>query len=286
MQSIDEWLKQSIQVCQRPPTTAHSGDLKTSDLRALLCHHLSCDNAWLFAHPEHPLSKADCQQLNAWVEQLRQGFPLAYITGKQLFWDLELMVNSATLIPRADTETVVESAIKLLSDTPPNRILDLGTGSGALALALARVFPAAQVTATDMSQKALRTAQANAVHNQIHNCQFMSSNWFAELPIQAFDLIVSNPPYIAADDEHLIALRHEPQSALIAAQNGLADLARIITDAPPYLADQGWLLLEHGWQQQAAVSQLLQQTGYMNLGCEKDLAGHHRVSYGQRPTER
>lgn len=281
MPSIDDWLKQSIQLGQHTPTSALSDNAKPSDLRSLLCHLLNCDNAWLFAHSDHKLSDSDCQQLDTWLLQLQQGYPLAYITGKQMFWDLDLLVNPATLIPRADTETVVETAIRLMQNNPPKHILDLGTGSGALALALARVFPQAQVIATDLSELALRTAQDNAAHHDIHNCQFVLSNWFDDLTIGSQDLIVSNPPYIAAGDEHLENLRYEPESALVAAQNGLADFTQIIAQAPAHLADQGWLVLEHGWQQQAAVSELLHDAGFKNLGNQKDLAGHVRVSFGQ-----
>ncbi|WP_223789684.1 peptide chain release factor N(5)-glutamine methyltransferase [Marinicella meishanensis] len=282
MHTVNEWLTQSIQRLSQPIAQPH--DLRPNDLRTLLCHQLQCTTAWLFAHPDHPLSSADLQQLNAWRDQLLDGMPLAYLIGKQMFWDLDLAVNAATLIPRADTETVVETSIELLKDSAPEHILDLGTGSGALALALARVFPAAQVTATDRSSAALKTAQFNAQQNDIQNCQFILADWFSQVPERGFDLIVSNPPYIAANDPHLTALTHEPIEALVAAEDGLADFKTICEQAPAYLNAGAWLVFEHGWQQKTEVQALLRQAGLTDINSRADLAGHDRVSYGRQPS--
>ena len=226
-------------------------------------------------------------QLNA-LQQLRQqrltGTPLAYLLGEAHFWTLKLHVNSAVLIPRPETELVVERALLHLVDDHA-RVLDLGTGSGAIALAIATERPHARVWASDRSSAALAVARGNAAQCGVNNVEFYRSDWFTALPPQAYRLIVSNPPYIAVDDPHLAAavLAHEPEIALIAGPNGLEALQTIVTHAPKYLQPNGWLVMEHGWQQAAAVRELLESTGYCSVASHADLAGHQRVTEGQWP---
>lgn len=251
-----------------------------ADMRMLLSFLLDKSTAWVFAHPHHELTQSQCTQLDQWIADLIEGKPLAYIIGHQAFWDLNLKVTKDTLIPRPDTELIVETALELMVQTPPTRILDLGTGSGALALSLGRVFPKAEVMAVDKSAATLQIAQHNAVLNQVFNVQFCQSNWFDQIQTLKFDLIVSNPPYIAEDDEHLSHLSHEPSLALIADQDGLGDFIRIANQAHQYLADHGLLIFEHGWQQQQQVQNILEQAKFKNISSRKDLAGHDRITLG------
>ncbi len=277
MHTIQAWLRAHNHLTKQEPL-----HISQADLRRLVGHWLNQDNAWIFAHQDFELSEHGVQQLNQWLDQLVEGRPLAYITGQQLFWDLDLLVDHNTLIPRADTETVIELTMKLLADTPPGNILDLGTGSGALALALAKEFPGAHVTGIDQSLPALMIAKQNAERNQITNVQFIASDWFSNLDDEKYDLIVSNPPYIAADDEHLNNLKYEPTAALVSGQNGLADITRITEQAADYLTEHGLLVFEHGWQQKNSVQNIMNAAGFCNVASTKDLAGIDRVTYGYK----
>lgn len=256
--------------------------ITAADLRSLLGFLLQQNTAWLYTHSEQELSDTELIQLTQWFDQLIQGYPLAYITGKQAFWDLELSVNEHTLIPRPDTEIMIEVCIDLLPK-PPKNILDLGTGSGAIALALAREFTTAEVIGVDASEQAIATAKLNAKKCAIDNANFKISDWFTAINKQTFDLIVSNPPYIAADDEHLPALQHEPSTALVAADAGLADFKAICAKAMTYLNPSGLLVFEHGWQQKQAVSEIMSQAGFTQIKTVKDLAGHDRITHGKKP---
>ncbi len=239
---------------------------------------LNKDRAWLYANQDHQLHDHQLQQLDDWFNLLADDMPVAYITGQQAFWNLSLKVNHATLIPRPDTELLIEVALNSLKN--PHNILDLGTGSGAIALALAKEFPEAQVVGVDISAEALEIAAYNAKNNHISNVNFLQSDWFSALATQAFDLIVSNPPYIADSDPHLAALKHEPSSALIAADNGLSDFKAISTSAKAFLRKGGVLLFEHGWQQKNDVQSILKNCDYQNIKTYKDLAGQDRATLG------
>jgi release factor glutamine methyltransferase len=217
------------------------------------------------------------------------GEPVAYITGRKEFFGLTLAVDARVLDPRPDTETLVDWALAVLQTSTISasnqsgrlRILDLGTGSGAIALALQHARPDAQVWAVDASEAALEVARANAGQLKLP-VQFLASDWFAQVD-GVFDLIVSNPPYIADADPHLAALHHEPLQALTSGADGLADLRRIVTGSLKYLAPQGWLLMEHGFDQAEAVRALLTQAGFTHVQSQADLAGHARCSGGQKP---
>lgn|SRR5690554_1081613 len=246
------------------------------DCRLLLAHKLKKNTAWLIAHEDFHLNTIQLAELNEQRQQLIDGTPLAYITGHQAFWDLTLSVNQHTLIPRPETELIIELTLALQRSF--QQILDLGTGSGALALVLAREFPASQVTATDLSIEALAVAQQNATNYHVNNITFIQSNWLSVIEHQTFDLIVSNPPYIEANDPHLANLRHEPQTALVAAEKGLADLTAIISQSREHLVSEGVLMLEHGYNQHLQVQQLLKQYGYKAIKTHNDLAGIPRVT--------
>jgi release factor glutamine methyltransferase len=217
------------------------------------------------------------------VARRAQGEPLAYVMGEQHFWTLLLKVSPAVLIPRPETELVVERALHHLPAKQAAHVLDLGTGSGAIALAVARERPHAQVLAVDESPSALAIAQENALLNQVSNVSYLRSDWFTAVPRQRFNLILSNPPYIAEGDPHLEAavLAHEPTAALIAGHDGLAAIRQIIEHAEDFLAPSGWLVLEHGWQQAGEVRQLLESAGWCSVASHADLVGHERVTEAQ-----
>jgi len=262
---------------------AHARSLNTEPLEAqtlllLVMQRPLHDRAWLLLNDTLELSQDQQTQFQQGLQRLLDNEPLAYVTGCQAFHGLELQITPDVLVPRADTETLVNWALAL--DLPPARVLDLGTGSGAIALALKHQRPDWSVQAVDQSQQALAVAQANAQRLQLE-VVFTQSDWLAQVQGR-FDLIVSNPPYIAQGDPHLPGLVHEPQSALVSGPQGLDDLQTIIAQAPHYLNDQGWLLLEHGYDQAAAVCELLRQKGFTQVQSRNDLAGIARCSGGRR----
>jgi release factor glutamine methyltransferase len=248
------------------------------------------DRAWLLTHDTDVLTAAQHAAWQTGLQRRLSGEPVAYITGRKEFFGLTLQVDARVLDPRPDTETLVEWALAVLPTAPtanPLRILDLGTGSGAVALALQHARPDAQVWAVDASQEALTVARANAqqLNLPVH---FIASDWFAQVDTHRaglFDLIVSNPPYIAQADPHLSALQHEPLQALTSGVDGLDDLRHIIAQAPLHLKPSGWLLLEHGHDQARAVRNGLEQTGFAQVQTQTDLAGVDRCSGGQKPAK-
>lgn len=253
------------------------------DAEQLLAHVLGKSRTWLHTWPEHVPDSTSVAHYRQLLQQSRAGVPLAYLTGSCGFWSLELKVTRDTLIPRADTETLIEWALELILPSLRCTIADLGTGSGAIALSLARERPACQITATDISAAALAVARENAASNRISNVRFSQGHWFAALQNSHYDLIVSNPPYVADADPHLQALQHEPQTALVAGSNGLADLYFLISGAAAHLHPHGWLLLEHGHEQGTAVRRALREHGYQNIATRRDPGGHERISGGQSP---
>ena len=253
------------------------------DAQWLLAHLLQQARTWLRSHAEAPLPSAIAQAFASGCQRLAADEPLAYLLGEQSFHGLLLQVTPAVLVPRPDTETLVDWALALLPSlaTSSPRVLDLGTGSGAVALAVAQRWPAAQVGATDVSPAALAVAQANARRLALP-VAFAAGDWWQAVPAGSqFDLLLSNPPYIAGNDPHLPALRHEPLLALTPGGDGLGALAAIISGAPAHLARGGWLLLEHGWDQAAAVAALLQHAGFSHISSRADLAGRPRCSGGR-----
>ena len=251
----------------------------------LLVLHALCrpqrERAWLLAHDTDTLPEALHAALQATVQRRAQGEPLAYITGHKEYYGLDLLVNAHVLVPRPDTETLVDWALEVLATIDaapplPARVLDLGTGSGAIALALKHTRPELQVSAVDFSTDALAVARANAQQLQLDVC-LTQGNWLAGVAGR-YSAIVSNPPYIAAADHHLSALTHEPLQALASGADGLDDIRAIVAQAPAHLLPGGWLLLEHGYDQAAAVRSLLAAAGLQDAQSRRDLAGIERCS--------
>jgi release factor glutamine methyltransferase len=254
------------------------------DAELLLEHVTGLSRTQFIAAPERELPVQAAWSFQQLVKRRMQGEPIAYIRGHQEFWSLLFEVSPAVLIPRPETELLVERALELLDANTTSHILDLGTGSGAIALAIASERRNAHVTAVDQSKDALAIAVRNAARLQIPNVQFVQSNWFTTLPRErTFQVIVSNPPYIANDDPDLDpqVRRHEPLTALLAGPSGFESLRWIIQTAPQYLAPQGWLILEHGWKQSSYVRDLLVRSGFAHVRSHADLAGHERVTEGQ-----
>ncbi|MGC3893907.1 peptide chain release factor N(5)-glutamine methyltransferase [Pseudomonas urmiensis] len=254
------------------------------DAELLLAAALGKSRSYLHTWPERIVSSEAAQVFADFLGRRRAGEPVAYILGQQGFWKLDLEVAPHTLIPRPDTELLVETALELLPATPA-RMLDLGTGTGAIALALASERPAWQVVAVDRIDAAVALAERNRQRLQLNNVHVRTSYWYDALDGERFDLIISNPPYIRAEDPHLVAgdVRFEPSSALVAGQDGLDDLRVIIARAPGHLLPGGWLLLEHGYDQAADVRELLSQQGFGDVCSRIDLGGHERISLGRLP---
>jgi release factor glutamine methyltransferase len=256
--------------------------LDAIDARALLRHAIGCDEAWLISHPDRQLSTKEQAAYANLRARRAAGEPVAYLTGEREFYSLAFKVTPAVLIPRPDTELLVEAALEHLPVDSPLRVLDLATGSGCVAVTIARQRPRATVTATDISRDALTVARGNAArHGAI--IEFVESDWFAALTGRCFDLIVANPPYIAAGDAHLAAgdLRFEPRAALLAGPLGLECIEVIVEQAPQHLAPGGWLLFEHGYDQGPCSRALLAAAGYDDIVTRRDLAGSERVSGGR-----
>lgn len=265
-------------------TAAQALGLARIDAQLLLLHalgHAGAGRAWLLAHDTDALP-ADAQaRFDALCQRRAAGEPVAYLTGHKGFYGLALQVDARVLDPRPDTETLVDWALEVVAPLRAPRLLDLGTGSGAIALALQHQRPDAQVLAVDASLDALAVAQANAQRLGLA-VQFHHGSWLDGVQ-GAFDAIVSNPPYIAAADPHLAALTHEPLQALASGEDGLDDIRHIVQQAPAHLLPGGWLLLEHGWDQAPAVHALLVAAGFVQVQSRKDLAGIGRCSGGQWP---
>lgn len=248
----------------------------------LLCQVLGCSRAVLLARDREVLAAPAAQELSAVLARRRRGEPQAYISGEKGFWTLSLKVGPAVLIPRPETELLVEWGLACMAQRPAPSMADLGTGSGCIALALASERPDAQVLATDLSAEALAVARGNAAELGLGRVGFAQGSWFESLSGHRFDLIVSNPPYIAVGDEHLHALRHEPLQALTDGADGLNCLREIVAGAPEHLEAGGWLLVEHGYDQGAAVRALFERARFRDIETRRDLGGQERATGGRR----
>ncbi len=250
----------------------------------LLQHALGRTRAWLYAHADDAVDGSAVRRVRELVARRQAGEPLAYITGRREFWSLDLAVSPAVLIPRPETELLVELAIQKIPHAQATAVADLGTGSGAIALAIAHERPRAQVLATDASAAALDVARGNAARVGVTNVGFALGDWCAALGNARFDLIVSNPPYIAAADPHLRRgdLRFEPPPALASGIDGLDAIRAIVETAPAHLRPGGWLLLEHGFEQGRAVRAFLEKSGFVEVFTAHDLEDRERVSGGRR----
>lgn len=251
------------------------------DAEVLLAHALGRDRSHLLAHADTPVSSDVARRFTALIERRADGEPVAYLTGRREFWSLDFAVGSEVLVPRPETELVVERALALCPAGAAD-IADLGTGSGAIALACAHERPGWRLVATDLSAVALACAQGNARRLHIDNVQFLAGSWCEPLGARRFDLILSNPPYVAAGDPALRALRFEPCSALESGLHGLDALRTIISTAPPHLKPSGALVLEHGADQAGLVAEMLVAAGFAHVVCHADLAGRPRVTEARR----
>jgi release factor glutamine methyltransferase len=261
---------------------AAAAGVERLDAQLLLLHALgrpAADRAWLLAHDDEDLAPAAVQAFRAFCERRVEGEPVAYIVGSKEFFGLDLLVDTRVLVPRPDTETLVDWSLELLAGKASPRVIDLGTGSGAIALAIAHRRPDAHVEAVDASTDALTVAAENARRLSLP-VRFTQGRWLSA-STGRHDLIVSNPPYVAEGDEHLPALRHEPLQALVAGPDGLDDIRVIVQQAPGCLAPGGWLVLEHGWDQAAAVRDLLRAAGFAGVMSRRDLAGIERCTGGR-----
>ena len=256
--------------------------LDKREIEIVICHVLNTNTAGLFVY-EKELNQLQLKQIHQLLEKRQQGIPFAYLTGVKDFWSLTLKVNEHTLIPRPETELIIEYILDNTTAGFDGSILDLGTGTGAIALSLALERPKARVTAIDKSTKCVETARENKEKYQLNNVEIFQSNWFEKLEGYTFDFIVSNPPYIAQDDKHLSDLKFEPLSALVADDNGYSDLEHIIKQAKNHMNKNTELILEHGYNQFEVVQQKLLANCYLNVKSHPDLAGIQRITTADAP---
>lgn len=257
------------------------------DIELLLCHVLQKNRTYLFTWPDKTLSPEQTEEFLQFFNRRKSGEPIAHILGQREFWSLPIAVNNSTLIPRPDTELLVELVLELFANDAPQQkrsCLDLGTGTGAIVLAIASEKPQWQLVGVDKSADAVALAQQNRDQLNFGHVEIKQSDWFSAIPAQQFDVIVSNPPYIDPQDPHLQQgdVRFEPRSALIADNQGLADIELIIQHSWNYLCEQGWLLLEHGYDQGQAVRDLLIARGFAQVETRTDLGGNERVTLGRK----
>ncbi len=269
LQNATEWL-------------SASSDSPRLDAEIMLCQALDVARSYLFAHPEDELDAVTAARFRAQIERRAAGEPMAYITGTREFWSHELLVSPATLVPRPETECLVERALREIPRHAAMNILDLGTGSGAIAIAIAAERPLCDVTATDASTAALAIARQNVRSAELPNVECLRGDWTTPVRGRTFDLIVSNPPYVASGDEALSALQHEPLQALVSGTDGLDAIRTLARDCRDLLVDDGWLMLEHGAGQRTAVASLLHRHGWTGISCHNDLAGLARVTAARK----
>ncbi len=252
------------------------------DAELLLAQALDKPRSYLISHADDAPDPEVLQQFDSMVERRATGEPIAYILGQREFWSLRIDVCDAVLIPRPETETLVSRALDIIPEHEPWRMADLGTGSGAIALAVASERAHCEVIATDISTGALAMAQENARRHKIENVEFRQGDWYQAISEGGLEMIVSNPPYVSENDPHLDApsMQFEPRNTLIAPANGLRYLREIIEGAPPLLTQGGWLMLEHGAEQADFVAGMMAKQGFKNVATDADLAGHPRVTYG------
>ncbi|HYM34307.1 MAG TPA: peptide chain release factor N(5)-glutamine methyltransferase [Steroidobacteraceae bacterium] len=277
--SVGDWLKMAV---TRFNAVSTSPQL---DAEILLHALTGIHRAAIYAHPEQSLTPEQLEDLQPALVRRERGEPIAYIIGRQEFWSMPLEISSATLIPRPETELLVERALERVPLNDASRVLDLGTGSGAIALAIAHARAHTHVVAVDVSRDALVVARNNRRTLGIDNLEIKHSDWFSELNDERFDVIVSNPPYIAINDPDLspAVANFEPAIALYSGPTGFEAIECIVKEAREHLTPKGWLLFEHGWKQGAAVRSLLVQQGYSHVRSHSDLPGHERVTQGQAP---
>lgn len=260
---------------------AHSPSARL-DAEVLLCEVMQCDRGQIYSHPERSLAGQQVALFQSLIQSRQRGTPVAYITGKKEFWSLELSVSEDTLVPRPETECLVEAALQMIPEDTAFNLLDIGTGSGAIALAIGSERPYCNILATDISPNTLAIAEQNVARHQLHNVRFLLSDWYQEVPPVLFDMIVSNPPYIRQDDEHLLQgdIRFEPELALLGGIDGMQSIRQIISKARGHLVDGAYLFIEHGADQGGLVRDTLLQHDFRKIKTIRDLSGQDRISYG------
>jgi release factor glutamine methyltransferase len=265
-------------------TLSSHSDSPLLDAEVLLGFVLGKPRTYLRAWCDNTLTDQQLAAFAKLIEQRQQGIPIAYLTGTREFWSRDFMVTAEVLIPRPDTELLIELGLALIPHNQAVKVIDLGTGSGIIAVTLAAERPKARIIAVDASLAALAVARRNAEHHQLTNIEFYQSDWFTNVPMSQFDLVISNPPYIDPDDEHLQQgdVRFEPKTALIAANHGLSDIQIIAANARSYLKPTGHLLIEHGYNQASQVQAIFNALAYDKVQSYKDLSGNNRVTYGQK----
>lgn len=271
------------ELLQEAEHSINCSDSAKLDGEILLCDVMQFDRSKIYSDPEQSIPDDKLIQFQLLIEKRRQGYPIAHLTGKKEFWSLELTISRDTLIPRPETECLVETALQMIPECTTFNILDLGTGSGAIAIAIASERPNCKILATDINKNALITAQQNVKLHQLKNIQFLQSHWYKNIPAQSFDMIVSNPPYIKKNDEHLLQgdVRFESELALVAGADGMDAINLIIENAKPYLADEAHLLTEHGYNQKILVQDTFLQNDFKQVTTIKDFSGQDRITFGQ-----
>ncbi|MBT8120303.1 MAG: peptide chain release factor N(5)-glutamine methyltransferase [Gammaproteobacteria bacterium] len=275
-------IKQALQHASKQ--LADSSPSAMLDSQVLLTHVLQCNSAHLVAWPEKTLSETQLADYLELLERRQQGVPVAHLTGSREFWSLNFSVDNSTLIPRPETEILVEFILEKFDEVDRLKLLDMGTGTGAIAISIAKQRPDWEVIASDISEQALALATINSSDNQTANVSFVQSNWFEAIDHDDFNIIVSNPPYIAKDDPHLSQgdVRFEPQSALNSGETGMDDIEHICSQANNHLLKNGWLIIEHGYNQKQQVSECFTRNGFKKIIQRQDLSGHYRMTAGKK----
>ena len=278
MPSTTETISIAAAIAEATNRLSASSDSARLDAEILVARSIGMPRSYLFAHPEDELDEMSLQRLDETLQRRSDGIPLAYITGSKEFWSLDLQVSPATLVPRPETELLVELALREIPRNAEWQILDLGTGSGAIAVAIASERPACEVTAVDASADALLIAQQNVRHLDLPNVSCLQGDWTAPVADRIFNVIVSNPPYVAAGDAALEALKAEPNMALVSGGDGLDSIRQLAQDCQSIIANDGLLILEHGNDQQVAVAEVLANNSWRDIACVDDYAGKPRMT--------
>lgn len=275
-------IRQALQ--QASKQLADSSPSAMLDSQVLLTHVLQCNTAHLAAWPEKTLSDTQLADFLQLLKQRQQGVPVAHLTGSREFWSLDFSVDDSTLIPRPETETLVEFILEKFADIDRLKLLDMGTGTGAIAISVAKQKPDWKIIASDVSEQALSLAAKNSSDNLTANVTLVHSNWFDAIAQDDFNIIVSNPPYIASDDPHLSQgdVRFEPRSALSSGETGMDDIEHICSQAKDHLLKNGWLIVEHGYNQKQLVSDCFTRNGFKEIEQRQDLSGHTRMTAGKK----
>lgn len=276
-------IKQAMQQANRELADNSSSAL--FDAQVLLSHTLQCNSAHLIAWPEKELNEVQAADFQKLIEQRRQGLPVAHLTGQREFWSLNFFVNNSTLIPRPETETLVEFILETFGNKKNLKLLDMGTGTGAIAIAIASEKPEWKIFASDVSSDAISLARKNSEHLKTDNTTFIESDWFKNINTVDFNIIISNPPYIANDDPHLKQgdVRFEPDSALTAGKSGMDDIEILCAQANSHLTKEGWLIVEHGYNQKQIVADCFTKNNFTNISQRLDLSGNTRMTAGKVP---